>query len=154
MRKHLLYLKYILRHKWFVLIECAKRGILWRGLVHDLSKFLPSEWFAYADYFYGPETSGPLQTHVVREAFDRAWLLHQRRNPHHWQAWVLREDDGATKLIPMPEAYRKEMLADWVGAGKAQGYPSVNAWYAKNREKMKLHPYTRMWVEERLKDIP
>ena len=31
MRAHLAYLSYVLRHKWYVLLECAKLGILWRG---------------------------------------------------------------------------------------------------------------------------
>ena len=49
------YLSYVLRHRWFVFIECCKLGIPWRGLVHDLSKFIPSEFIPYARYFYGRE---------------------------------------------------------------------------------------------------
>ena len=32
---------------WYVFVECAKRGILWRGLIHDWSKILPSEFVPY-----------------------------------------------------------------------------------------------------------
>ena len=48
------YLKAVLKHKWFVFIECRKLGIPWLGVIHDLSKFLPSEFIPYARYFYGP----------------------------------------------------------------------------------------------------
>ena len=83
-------------------------------------------------------------------AFDFAWLLHQKRGRHHWQWWVLPEDEGRLKVLEMPDPYRREMLADWIGAGKAQGHPDVVAWYRKHRDKMMLHPETRRWIEERL----
>ena len=140
--KHLKYLSYVVRHRWFVFVECVKLGVVWRGLVHDLSKFLPDEWFPYASYFYDPAPDGGHRPRQ-KEAFDLAWLKHQHRNPHHWQYWRLREDDGGTKLIPMPPKYVKEMLADWRGAGKAQGFDSVGPWYAKNQHRIELHEESR-----------
>lgn len=50
----------------------------------------------------------------------------------------------------MPLKYAKEMLADWRGAGKAQGKPDAKAWYEKNKNNMLLHPETRQWIEEQL----
>jgi hypothetical protein len=47
------YLWSMMRHKWFVFIEACKLGIPWLGLIHDLSKFAPSEFIPYARYFYG-----------------------------------------------------------------------------------------------------
>lgn len=53
----------------------------------------------------------------------------------------------------MPERYRREMLADWWGAGRAQmgmtheGWFTVRNWYKRNAGKMHLHPETRQWVE-------
>jgi hypothetical protein len=47
------YLWYIIKHKWYVLIECWRRGLIWRGITHDLSKLRPSEFFPYMHYFYG-----------------------------------------------------------------------------------------------------
>ena len=84
---------------------------------------------------------------TCNKAFDYAWLLHQKRGKHHWQWWILPEDDGGIKVLPMPDKYRKEMLADWRGAGKAQGTPDSYKWYMHNKEKMQLHPDTRKWVE-------
>jgi hypothetical protein len=163
MAKHLKYLWYVLRHKYYVLIECYKLGILWRGLLHDLSKFSPSEWFPYVDYFYGnypvfkelpagikSQYFGKTQEDVERY-FDIAWLNHQNLNKHHWQWWILQEDDGGTKALEMPEVYRKEMLADWRGAGKAiNGFDDTYNWYLNNKDKMILHDNTREWIEEML----
>lgn len=146
------YLWYIIRHKWFVFVEAIKLGIPWLGLIHDWSKFLPDEWLPYARYFYGsqPERDPIDYSYEPGDApaFDLAWLKHIHRNRHHWQWWILREDDGGTKILSMPDRYWKEMLADWRGAGRAQGYgDNTLEWYAKNRHKMRLHLETRSWIE-------
>lgn len=146
---------YLARHKYWVFVYACKMGVPWRGVTHDLSKFRPSELIPYARYFYGgyPRDAKPPQ---VQAAFDRAWLLHQHRNDHHWQSWVLREDDGDTKYLEMPDGARREMLADWMGAsraitGKGGGTP---AWYRQNRERQQLHPTTRAWVDDLLLSAP
>ena len=151
MKRHLEYMKYIARHKWYVFQECRKLGIPWRGLLHDLSKFDPREWGPYALSFYGPWKYRD-RPDWLAFAFDRAWLRHIHRNPHHWQYWVLHFDDGATICLPMPDQYRKEMLADWIGAGKAQGNLDTKGWYLdqKRRGRIQLHSVTRIWIEKQL----
>ena len=160
MKKYLENFKYLLRHKWFVFLECWKMGIPWLGIIHDWSKFRPSEWIPYANHFFGnggkgiktgrDETGYYKAGDTGDKAFDFAWLLHQKRNKHHWQYWILAEDNGGFKSFEMPMKYRLEMLADWRGAGRAQGTPGVRAWYEKNKCKMKLHHYTRNWIEATL----
>lgn len=148
--KHLKYLWYVIRHKWYVFVECVKLGIPLQGILHDLSKFLPDEWIPYANFFYGNYPDEEAKDRIEIE-FLKAWLRHIHRNPHHHQYWVLREDSGRVLPLDMPMKYRKEMLADWIGAGKAQGHGNdVHEWYAENRDKMFLHPDTRKWIEERL----
>lgn len=154
---HWRYLKYLARHKWFVFVAACRLGIPWRGLTHDLSKFRPDEWRPYCRHFYGPKVT-PVRdrtgyykpTDTGDAAFDFAWLLHQKRNRHHWQWWCLPLDDGGLKLLPMPDADRREMLADWRGAGAAQGKPDTKAWYLANKDKMHLHAETRAWIERQL----
>lgn len=163
MKAHWLYLKYVLRHKWFVFLWCCHYWIPFAGIVHDLSKFWPDEWFPYVDYFYGgpyPEQNyGDVRMHFddmytkawVQRRFDAAWNHHQKRNPHHWQYWVLHEDSGKVGCIPMHDRYRREMLADWRGAGMAiNGKDNTRAWYLKNSANMLLHPSTRQWIESEL----
>jgi len=156
---YLKYLWYVLRHKWYVMIECFKVGLIWRGLVHDNSKFLPDEFFPYAKHFYGNKDgikTGRNKTGYYKpydtgdKAFDFAWLLHQKRNKHHWQWWILPRDEDGVMIMEIPKKYILEMVCDWKGAGKAQGTPNTIAWYEKNKDKMQLHPDTRMYVEELL----
>jgi hypothetical protein len=145
--KHLLYLKYLIRHKWFVMLACFRYGLYWRGIKHDWSKFLPCEWFPYAQSFYGPQP----RTDETKVRFDRAWLHHQHFNPHHWQHWVLREDSGATKILEMHWDDMLEMLADWEGAGRAiTGNKDTRTWYLNNQDKILLHPYTKEAVRMEL----
>ena len=126
-------------------------GLYWRGIVHDLSKLLPSEWFPYVDFFYGKKLRGGFTPNYQIRPFNIAWLKHIHRNPHHWQYWILREDDGDTIPLPMPEIYMREMLADWRGARRAiTGKDNLVEWYRINHQKMQLHPKTREWLEDRI----
>jgi hypothetical protein len=142
------YLAYLHRHREFVLDAARELGVPERGLTHDLSKFEPDEFVPYANYFYGGYERGQVPPDV-QEAFNYAWLLHQRRNDHHHQSWVLRLDTGATVALAMPDDARREMMADWKGAGRAiLGLKANTAdWYRKNQTAMVLHPSTRQWVE-------
>ena len=151
MRRHLAYLKYVIRHKWFVAIACYHCGVsLWRALIHDWHKFLPSEWSAYAHTFYNAD--GTKAKYAENLEFAVAWNLHQKRGKHHWQHWLLTWDRGDTICLPMPEKYWREMVADWWGAGRAiTGNWDARNWYAKNTA-LKLHPDTRMAVAELLRE--
>lgn len=158
--KHWRYLNYVVRHKWYVMKACFKRGMYWRGIKHDLSKLLPSEWFPYVEYFYGPRYSEaefdrakrigiflPTRQEVT-DKFNVAWLKHQHRNDHHWQHWVLTGDGGDVIAMEMPVKCRLEMLSDWDGAGMAiNGRIDTKNWYLRNRDIIKLHPITRSMVE-------
>lgn len=162
--KYVKYLKYVLRHKWYVMIECFRFGLIWRGIMHDMSKLRPSEFIPYANFFYGNgndirsrrDKSGYYKpTDTGDKEFDFAWLFHQKRNSHHWQWWVLPEDGGGLKVLEMSDVAILEMVCDWLGAGKAQGkfspkndkFKETRAWYSVNKEKMQLHPKTRRIVE-------
>lgn len=55
---------------------------------HDKSKDEQDEYEAYDAYFYGGNRS-----YAVMQNYQKAWLLHLHRNPHHWQYWILINDD-------------------------------------------------------------
>ncbi len=159
MTMYLRYLWYILRHKWFVFVECVKVGLPLRGIIHDLSKLRPDEFIPYARYFYGkwePRSRTLLHASLgvsvrykedVERDFDAAWNRHQKRNSHHWQYWILSNDDGTTKVLKMSHIARREMLADWRGTGRTLRKPDTKAWYLVNRDKMQLYSDTRAWIE-------
>ncbi len=146
MNKHIKYLWYVIRHKWFVFVECVKLGVpLWAAIIHDWQKFTPVEWRPYVLSFYGPWKYKDRPEWLVEE-FNRAWLHHIHYGPHHWQYWVL-----DNKPLKIPDRYRREMLADLRGTGRVKvGYDDTLEYYTKNRDKIKLHPQTREWMEHKL----
>ena len=148
MRRHLQYLKYVLRHKWYVFLAGCRLGIPLLALVHDWSKFKPSEWLPYARTFYS--SSGVGQYEPESGGMDVAWNAHIHRNKHHWQYWVLVRDNGDIDCLPMPGKYRLEMLADWIGAAKAQGNPDLLGWYKDRSENIMLHPETKLWLNSQM----
>jgi hypothetical protein len=163
MKAHTEYLKYVLRHKWFVFKACLRLGVPLRlAIVHDLSKFSPQEWGAYVHTFFNSDGTkkdlrkqasyDPNNTGEVTE-FSFAWMHHQR-NKHHWQAWISIGDSGNLKAVPMPEVYIREMIADWVGAGSAiTGNSDPSEWYEKNKGKMILHSETRLFAESLIRGL-
>ena len=141
------YFCYVFRHKVAVFKECWKLGLFWRGITHDLSKFSPAEFGAYARHFYDEKGAKKPFDHQQDTSFDYALNDHLRRESHHWQHWILLHDDGVTKALPIPEKDRLEMLADWLSFG---GYGRLKEWYQRNKGKMILHPETRAWIEVQL----
>jgi hypothetical protein len=145
------YFKYVMRHKWFVLVAGVSLKVpVIQLLLHDWTKFLPSLWLAYANAFYAKNGSSRYCNHFLQYA----WNWHQKIEKHHWQAWMLQEDGGESVVLPMPVKFVYEMIADWMGAGmaikghkKEQAYTETKIWYEANKEKIKLHPWTRASVE-------
>jgi len=148
MTEHLKYLWYVLKHKWYVAIECIRRGQYLLAITHDLSKFRWSEWFPYVEHFYGKEAK-TRQPWEADPAFDMAWLHHQHRNKHHWQYWLQVTRKKKINALEMPIKYTEEMLADWIGAAKAKGQGGVYTveWYDHYKDTMILEDATRKWIE-------
>src|SRR5690348_11402587 len=128
MNKHWQYLRYVIRHKWFVFVACMRCGVpVWRAIIHDWSKFLPCEWYAYVNVFYGDHPSWnhissgqkwagypyELTKEYWAERFNLAWNHHQKCNKHHWQYWLLTNDSDSPKHQPlqMSDNYMREMVA-------------------------------------------
>ena len=118
---------------------------------HDSSKYLPAEYNAYDQYFYGGE-----KTEEVKKNFNLAWLHHIHNNPHHWQHWVLINDEPGEGMVilDMPYNYIVEMICDWWAFSWAKGnLHEIFSWYDKHKEYMKLSDNTRKSVEDILDKI-
>lgn len=143
---YLKYFFYIIQHKYYVGIECLKMRMFVHAVTHDLSKFLPSEFFPYARNFFAAKQylfgKKPLVKNI-KEEFDTAWLLHQHRNKHHWDYWV----NSMMKVQPMPKKYVKQMVADWRGMGRKFN-DTAEEYYKKNKFKMNLHPNTEKEINK------
>lgn len=129
-------------------------GIRWDDLMmqikgHDWSKRTDEEYDAYDAYFYGGSKSGE-----VKEAFDRAWLHHIHNNPHHWQYWVLIDDDDENdngeryKPLDIPNEYIIEMICDWWSFSWKKGdLREIFNWWDEHVDKVIMTDDTREKVE-------
>lgn len=112
---------------------------------HDHSKSMPDEYNAYDKYFYGGNCS-----FGVVQAFNYAWLLHIHRNPHHWQHWVLINDDPkeGEVILDMQYNYVIEMICDWWSfSWKTGNLYEIFTWYDEHKDYIKLSTNTRIVVE-------
>ena len=147
-----LYLKYfftIVRHKWYVLMCVRRTGITYlpRLILHDMSKFLPSEFIPYARY-WGKEPEERTAQEV--SAFEEAKKLHYSRNKHHWQYWFKDFGEGVRHpyLVPMDYDSLFELICDWRAAGLAyNGVDDSKEYYVREGPRMSLHHETREDLE-------
>ena len=112
---------------------------------HDKSKDLEDEYNAYDAYFYGGNRS-----FEVVQNFRYAWLKHIHRNEHHWQHWVLINDDPNEGEIIMDMPYNCiiEMICDWWAFSWNKGkLDEIFVWYDEHKNYMKLSEKTRNVVE-------
>ena len=110
---------------------------------HDASKYSEAEFDAYCNYFYPTEDCPKNEA-----AFDLAWNHHQKANPHHWQYYVLVQDNGHTKVLDMPISDIVCMLADWHSFSAKDRSSTAYNWYHKNKGNMNLSINTRIVVED------
>ncbi|MCK5021507.1 MAG: hypothetical protein KAS32_31130 [Candidatus Peribacteraceae bacterium] len=159
---YLKYLKYVTLHKFYVMIECFKRGLYVQGILHDISKLHPDEFNAYAKYtavFFNndidKDTIDENTKNEIKSNFDMAWFHHKRYNKHHWQYWATPESGNTLKAMPIPRKYLEEMVCDWIGANRV-GNNSQPNWPSKFYDKVKyefiLHSDTRAILEEIIKE--
>ena len=103
----------VCNHKWKVFKLCCKIGEPWRGLVHDFSKFSPTEFIESCKYYVGIHS--PITEAKKDKGYSEAWLHHKGRNKHHPEYWV---DDIAPDKTPIiPYKYAAEMICDKLAAG-------------------------------------
>lgn len=145
MMKYIRYVLRVLRHKFWVARYCFKAGLYWRGIIHDLSKFSPSEFGAYARYCAEDHPSDQ-----VKQEFEKARLHHQKHNSHHYEYWVT--DDKPT-LMPLEDVL--ELVCNYLGAKKSAVVSTFtytkafNSWMKKDRleAKTQMHPVVFHFVE-------
>lgn len=115
--KALKHIRTTLRHRHMVIRHCAKCGILWQGLRHDLSKYSPTELMPSIKYYQGYRS--PNEAERRDKGYSEAWMHHKGRNRHHFEYWF--DYNPATKRnqpVKMPLKYVIEMFCDRVAASK------------------------------------
>lgn len=145
------HLKTILIHKYWVFRYSVQLGIPYRGLLHDLSKF---SWVEFSESvkFYQGGKSSPIVAAKKEQGYSKAWQHHKGRNPHHYEYWTDKYDTS-TIALKMPFKYVIEMIADYLGAGRAYQGKSFTLkgeydWWKNKLEEFppKMHKDTQYFV--------
>ena len=110
--------KTITAHKWIVMRYCFRMGLIWQGLLHDLSKYSPVEFLAGAKYWQGDRSPNNAEREATGISY--SWLHHKGRNRHHFEYWIDYGLDCDTILTGMqiPRVFVAEMIADRIGASR------------------------------------
>ena len=143
----------VTRHRFKVFTHCARCGIVWRGLVHDMSKFSPVEFFESVKYFRGYRS--PIGACREDIGYSKAWLHHKGRNRHHIEYW---QDDDCAEHPVMPYKFAVECVCDKLAATKIYAGKDYNEelpvahWY-KRGCKVRGNPKTLEFVRRCLDDI-
>lgn len=107
----------ITKHRWKVRKHCNKVGLYWRGLVHDLSKYSPTEFLAGVRYYQGTRSPNAREREVL--GYSQAWMHHKGRNRHHFEYWSdINLENKQYEPVQMPKKFFVEMVMDRIAACK------------------------------------
>ena len=148
----------ITKHKNLVMVGCFKIGLYKQGLLHDLSKYTPTEFFVGCKYYKG--YMSPNNAERVDKGYSSAWLHHKGRNKHHLEYWIdydITKDENSREHsgmcgMKMPVKYVCEMFIDRVSASKnyqKEKYTDSSAleYYEHGRNVHILHKDTKRMLE-------
>ena len=144
----------ITAHKLRVMKYCFRAGLYGQGLLHDLSKYSPSEFFVGVKYYQGDRSPNVAERQA--RGYSSAWLHHKGRNKHHLEYWTdWNPNDLRISGVEMPARYVAEMFCDRVAACQTyqkEKYTDASPWeyYDKGKDRTVLHPNTRALLEKLL----
>lgn len=144
------HLSTITKHKISVTILCFRCGLYRQGILHDLSKYSPIEFFSGVRYYQGFRS--PIDKEKEVKGYSLGWLHHKGRNKHHWEYWL---DNGKGTMTPvqMPVTYVIEMVCDRIAASKTymkDNYHDDSAlqYFHNGLDYVVIHPDTKKLTEE------
>ena len=148
----------ITAHKILVLKGCFRVGLYKQGLLHDMSKYGPTEFLAGCKYYKG--YMSPNNAERVDKGYSSAWLHHKGKNKHHLEYWIdygvdpVNKNGEGTRMVgmKMPIKYVAEMFIDRVSASKnyqKEKYTDESSliYYNNSKDHYILHPDTRALLE-------
>lgn len=149
--------KTITNHKNLVMKGCFQIGLYRQGLLHDLSKYTPTEFLVGCRYYKG--YMSPNNAERLDKGYSTAWLHHKGRNKHHLEYWIdyaanETEEDGRKGMVgmKMPVRYVCEMFIDRVSASKnyqKENYTDESSiiYYNKSKSHYIIHEDTAALLE-------
>ena len=142
----------ITNHRHKVIANCARAGILWQGLRHDLSKYSPTEFIPGAKFFQGDRSPNEKEREIYGSS--RAWMHHKGRNRHHYEYW--NDYNPKTKQnVEMPTRFLIEMFCDRVAASKiynGKNYTDAHpyGYFLRVKGKHRMHENTEAMLNKLL----
>lgn len=141
--------KTVARHRALVRRYCFRLGLYRQGLLHDLSKYAPVEFWRGAKYYQGFRSPNDAERRA--NGVSLAWLHHKGRNRHHFEYWIdycVRED-GSVYMggCRMPMRYVAEMFCDRIAAcrvylGEQYTDAAPYDYYIRSKGHIFIHPET------------
>ncbi len=149
--------KTITYHKYLVAKGCFRVGLYRQGILHDLSKYSPSEFLVGVKYFQGDRS--PNNAERERIGYSSAWLHHKGRNKHHYEYWWDYQTGQTAVMapVPMPSEYIAEMIMDRIAACKVyRGKSYTDAapleyYLGGHGAEVLIHPETAATLERMLR---
>lgn len=150
----------ITEHKIQVMRHCFAVGLYYQGIMHDMSKYMPSEFLMGCKYYQGGKRS-PNNGEREDKGYSFAWMHHKGRNRHHFEFWTdysqyVKPGENPVVPVRMPRKYVVEMLMDRIAASKiylkdqyTQHEPLK--YYQRGRGHYLMHPKTARELERMLK---
>ena len=145
----LAHFKTITHHRHLVCRYCFRLGLYRQGLLHELSKYAPCEFWRGAKYYQGYRS--PNDAERKQNGVSLAWLHHKGRNRHHFEYWIdyCIGEDGKPYMggCKMPLKYVAEMFCDRIAACKTYQGPaytdaSALAYFERSNEAHLMHADT------------
>lgn len=143
--------KTITYHRWLVREGCFRVGLYWQGLIHDISKYSPTEFRSGIRYYQG--TRSPNAAERELKGYSEAWMHHKGCNRHHYEYWTdMSLETRNYEPVPVPRKYLVEMVMDRRAAclvyeGKNYTPGSALNYLLRSREKDLMHPETKRQLE-------
>ena len=148
------HLKTVNAHKKLVRQHCFRLGLYKQGILHDLSKYSPTEFIPGVKYYQGNRSPNNAQREA--EGCSTAWLHHKGRNKHHYEHWVdyaINDPEHVIMGAKMPRRYVAEMVMDRISASRTYLGDTYDnhqplEYFMKSREKLWfVHPQTKKELE-------
>lgn len=128
-------------HKYLVMKGCFAVGLYKQGILHDLSKYSPTEFRVGANYYQGNRSPNNAEREAI--GYSTAWLHHKGRNKHHYEYWIdysMTQNKGFVP-VPMPEKYIVEMFMDRIAASKVYNEKNYS-----NSDPLKYYNYGKAYA--------
>lgn len=110
------------------MIECFKKGLVIRAFTHDIDKFRPATFTAYAKYMY-------IDKEKYKEEFRVVWLKHRSQRHHLLMSPFFTTDKDI-----------QEALCDWRAMAKTHPDNEYVYW-CNNRDSLPIHYDVKVRIE-------